>query len=313
MKIWLSKRSEVPLTEQITIQIVLGIVSADLSPGEQLPSTTEVGRRFHVHPNSVRAAYRHLVKSGWLEWRHGSGFYVRDLQPDAELNPDVELDQLIAQFLRSARERGYSLDEIQTRVSRSLVIQPPDRIIVIEPEIELRKILVAEINNHLGLRVQGIGVEQSSDSNIFLGAFSVALYDSAKEIQPVLRKGISCMFLHSRSISKTLLANASPPENQIITIVSRWPMFLQWSRTVLVAANIDPETIRLLDARKKGWEKRIRTTDFVIADSLLASQLPKKSKASIFQIISDESIRQLQALLVPAVRQDDAHEIKVSK
>ena len=302
MKIWLSKRSEVPLTEQITIQIVLGIVSADLSPGEQLPSTTEVGRRFHVHPNSVRAAYRHLVKSGWLEWRHGSGFYVRDLQPDAELNPDVELDQLIAQFLRSARERGYSLDEIQTRVSRSLVIQPPDRIIVIEPEIELRKILVAEINNHLGLRVQGIGVEQSSDSNIFLGAFSVALYDSAKEIQPVLRKGISCMFLHSRSISKTLLANANPPENQIITIVSRWPMFLQWSRTVLVAANIDPETIRLLDARKKGWEKRIRTTDFVIADSLLASQLPKKSKASIFQIISDESIRQLQALLVPAVR-----------
>ena len=73
MRIWLSKTSAVSLQEQLKTQIVLGIVSADLPPGERLPSTSEIGRRFRIHPNTVRAAYRALAAAGWVDRRQGSG------------------------------------------------------------------------------------------------------------------------------------------------------------------------------------------------------------------------------------------------
>ncbi len=53
MRLWLTKHSEVPLREQLTTQIVLGIVSRDLRPGQRLPSTRELARRFGIHANTV--------------------------------------------------------------------------------------------------------------------------------------------------------------------------------------------------------------------------------------------------------------------
>lgn len=284
------------MTEQLTLQVILGIVSADLVPGEQLPSTSELARRFHLHPNSVRAAYRELVKRGWLEWRRGSGFYVRPLPSVTPVHPDLKLDHLISTFLRSLMEQGYSLNEIQSRISRSLSLQPPDRVLLIEPDVELRRILIAEISNSISMPVIGMGVEDCSRPQKLAGGLCVALYDSAKEIQPILPPDTYCLFLHSRSISKTLTGKEKPPEHSLITVVSRWPNFLQWARTVLVAADIDPATIDLRDARKKGWERGLKRNDFLITDTLLAPQLSKMSPR-VFQILSDESIAELQGQL----------------
>ena len=89
MRIWLSKASEVPLQEQVCTQFILGIVSADLAPGERLPTTSLVARRFHIHPNTVRSAYRELVRQGWADWRRGSGFFVRKPNPAAAVNGSV--------------------------------------------------------------------------------------------------------------------------------------------------------------------------------------------------------------------------------
>ena len=53
MQLWLSKNSDVPLREQLTAQIRLAILSHDLKPGQKLPSTRELARRFHIHSNTV--------------------------------------------------------------------------------------------------------------------------------------------------------------------------------------------------------------------------------------------------------------------
>src|ERR687883_700682 len=100
MRLWLSKNSEVPLREQLVAQIVLGIVSDDLKPGQRLPSTRELARRHRIHSNTVSAAYRDLAGRGWVEFRRGSGVYVRPLEEGAALDAGLELDQLIAAFLR---------------------------------------------------------------------------------------------------------------------------------------------------------------------------------------------------------------------
>src|SRR5580765_49741 len=125
MRIWLSKNSEVPIREQLVAQITLGIVSNDLKPRERLPSTRDLARRYDIHANTVSAAYRELARRGWVEFRKGSGVYVR-LRNDEAVESGVALDQLIARFLRNLREDGYSLAEIQAGVQRSLSQQRPD-------------------------------------------------------------------------------------------------------------------------------------------------------------------------------------------
>jgi GntR family transcriptional regulator len=74
----------------------------------------------------------------------------------------LQLDQLISAFLKIAREHGFTLAEIRSRVKGWLDFQPPDHFLIIEPEPELRRILVAEIHAATGFPVQGVGLEQES-------------------------------------------------------------------------------------------------------------------------------------------------------
>jgi DNA-binding transcriptional regulator YhcF (GntR family) len=62
MRFWFARNSEVPIREQIVTQIVLGILCDDLKPGQRLPSTRELARRFHLHPNTISAVYRQLER-----------------------------------------------------------------------------------------------------------------------------------------------------------------------------------------------------------------------------------------------------------
>lgn len=294
MILWLSKSSDVPLHEQLKTQIVLGIVSGDLAAGERVPTTGELARRFHLHPNTARRAYRDLVTSGWLEWRKGSGFYVQTLSLDARLKPELELDRFISRFFQTARERGYSLKDLQSRMARWLSMQPPDHVVVIEPEPELREILVAEIAAGIDSPATGVSVDECRRPGKLTGGLCVALYDSTKVVQPALPPEVSCLYLRSRSISNSLMREIRPDANTLIIVISRWPSFLNWARTVLVAINIDPDVISLRDARKKGWERGLTQRDFVITDALLAERMPKNCRAHVFRVISDESLAELR-------------------
>jgi GntR family transcriptional regulator len=293
MKLWLSKSSDVPLHEQLITQLILGIVSADLVPGEQLPSTGELGRRFQIHPNTVRAAYRELVRRGWAEWRQGSGFYVRALNKETKIDSTTDLDHLISTFFRVARDRGFSLQEIQSRITRWFSLQPPDHIAVVEPDVELRKILVTEVSNTTSKKVIGASIEDCTNEKTLMGAFCVALYDSAEEIRSVLPPEVSCMFLHSRSVPKVLESQPEPDPDTLITVVSRWPDFLQWARTTLVSVGISATAIELRDARRKGWDRGLSSRKFIITDSFLVQHFPKGCNPKVFPIISDESLAEL--------------------
>src|SRR5215212_11205512 len=116
MHFWISKDGDVSIREQLTAQIKLAIFSQDLKPGQRLPSTRELARRFHIHSNTVSAAYRELSEEGWVEMRAGSGIYVRKFSREAGLEMQLGLDNLIVEFLQVARRKGFSLAEIQSRI-----------------------------------------------------------------------------------------------------------------------------------------------------------------------------------------------------
>jgi DNA-binding transcriptional regulator YhcF (GntR family) len=296
MRLWLSKNSEVPLREQLVTQIVLGVVSGDLQAGQRLPSTRELARRFHIHSNTVSAAYRELQERGWVEMRKGSGIYVRE-RAGASTLPEtgLELDQLIAVFLNLARTRGFTLDEIRARVRHWLELQPPDHLLLIEPDEELRAILIAEIEEACGWRVTGASAEECErDETLFAGAIVVALLGQAERVQALLPAGKSLVLLNSRSVPESLQGvETKPGRDALISVVSRWSEFLHWARVVLVAAGVDPHALNFRDARTTGWEKGLRSSAFVITDALTVKRLPANCRPRVFRIIADSSLEEL--------------------
>jgi DNA-binding transcriptional regulator YhcF (GntR family) len=296
MRLWLSKNSDVPVREQLVSQIIAGVVSDDLKPGQKLPSTRELARRFGIHSNTVSAAYRHLAGRGWVEFRKGSGVYVRATSPESHaLAPGLELDGLISSFLRMARDRGYTLGEIQGRVKHWLELEPPDHFLVIEPDTELRRILMAEIKEATGFRVAGASVADCARSGVLSAAAPVALYNHAELVRAALPVDTNCLLLHTRSVADSLKAAEAPPPDALVAVVSRWREFLRWSHTILTAAGIDPAALSFRDARERDWDKGLRATSFVITDALTASRLPEGCRSRVYRVIADASIKELRA------------------
>ncbi|HKD75251.1 MAG TPA: GntR family transcriptional regulator, partial [Ktedonobacterales bacterium] len=115
MRLWFSANSDVPLYRQLTTQVQLAILSGDLRPGDRLPSTRELARRFAIHPNTVSAGYRELEHDGWTELRHGSGVYVCDRRPPE--TAEAHIDAYIAEFFRRAHELGLSTTALRRRMA----------------------------------------------------------------------------------------------------------------------------------------------------------------------------------------------------
>lgn len=297
MRLWLSRSSEVPLREQLTTQIKLGVLSHDLRPGERLPSTRELARRYQIHANTVSAAYRELAARGWLEFRRGSGVYVRPLDGTLPLDAQLELDQLIASFLQRARALGLSLGEIQTRVKHWLALQPPDHFLVLEPDDELRAILVAEIADATGFPVRGATLDECARLGLPTGAAAVALYGQAERVRALLPPGTSCLLLRARSIPDALSGEQRPAADALIAVASRWPEFLRWARTMLVSVGLETAALSFRDARARGWQRALRASAFVITDALTARQLPAGTSTRVFRIIADDSLTELRGFV----------------
>ena len=292
MRLWLSKNSEVPIREQLITQITLGIVSNDLKPSERLPSTRDLARRYSIHANTVSAAYRELARRGWVEFRKGSGVYVR-LRVD-EKEDGLALDQLISRFFRHLREDGYSLAEIQAGVSRSLSAQRPDHFVVLEPDPELREILAAEIRLATKVRVTGAGPTDLDDPSKLIGAVPLVLYGHLEAFGDRVKPETDLLVIHSGSVVESFRGETKPRPDALIGIVSRWPEFLRWSRTLLVAAGLDADALSFRDARERGWEKGLRSAAFVITDSLMAPRIPAGCEIKLFRVISDRSLKEVR-------------------
>jgi DNA-binding transcriptional regulator YhcF (GntR family) len=296
MKFWLSKTGNVAVRDQLAAQIILGIVSRDLKADEKLPSTRELARRLKIHANTVSAAYRELARSGWVEFRKGSGVYVRERTESPETSGKADLDALISGLFHAARDHGYSLQQIRSKLQRRLGLRPPERLLVIEPDAGLQRILVAEIADATGLPVAGSTIEDLENGTVSLdGAAVVAMLGQAESVRMVLPAENECMFLYSRSITDALAGQQRPSNDALITIASEWPGFLRWAHTVLVAAGLSADSINSVDAQREGWVRGLKASAFVIADVLTARKVPASSPVRVFRVIADRSISELRA------------------
>ncbi|MBS1792848.1 MAG: GntR family transcriptional regulator [Acidobacteria bacterium] len=293
MKLWLSKNSEVPVREQLVAQITLGIASGELAVGARLPSTREIALRYQIHFNTVSNAYHILAGQGWLEFRPGSGFYVRELDAGRVDDP---LDRLIAGFVRAARGQGYSTDEIGRRLARFLETAPTRRLCLVENDEALRKILVEEIRAATDLDVSGIGLADLPGQITSPGVKFAAMFDEKKKLGELLPDVENCLFLKTSSPAATMKGETRPRPNDLIAVVSGWENFLLLAKIMLVAAQIDPDCLVLRSTRVKSWNKGLRAASMIICDSLTAKKLARYPNVRVFRLISDDSLAELRRL-----------------
>lgn len=76
-----SKRDNRPRHEQIAADLRALIMSGDLAPGAQLPSTQQFAERYDAAGTTVQRALTGLKAEGFLTSRVGKGVYVRNRQP----------------------------------------------------------------------------------------------------------------------------------------------------------------------------------------------------------------------------------------
>ncbi len=294
MQLWFAHESAVTLREQLVTQIILGILSDDLRPGQRLPSTRELARRFHLHPNTVSAGYRQLDREQWVAFRRGSGVYVRDTKPEKALAPEFALDQLVGELLRSARKLGVPMATVRSRLRHWFELQPPDHFLLIEPDEELRRILALEIQRAVKLPVKSCGPHDAQFSQELEGAVPVALAGKEKIVRKELPEGTELLALQISSVPNSLASWMPAPSGVLLGVASRWPGFLKMGRTMLVAAGFPADSLVFRDARKANWQRGLKETAAIVCDSVTASELAKTFRAAQFPLVSEATLAELR-------------------
>jgi GntR family transcriptional regulator len=109
----LDAASGVPFYRQIIDQVLFGIASGRLKPGEQLPTARQLAVDLAINLNTVAKAYKEMEIRGIVETQQGSGTFIADRpvsKPALERRKAV--DRLVDDLVRRAAELGLSVDEI---------------------------------------------------------------------------------------------------------------------------------------------------------------------------------------------------------
>jgi DNA-binding transcriptional regulator YhcF (GntR family) len=292
MRLWLSRGSDISVREQLVTQVVLSILSGDLKAAQRLPSTRELARRFHVHPNTISAGYRQLEHDGWIEFRKGSGVYVRQQRPFASA-PAMALDKLIADFFLAARRLDTPLSAVHARLRQWMEIQPPDHFLLIELDPELASIVVTELQRNLALPIRTCTPSQCDSVDIFETAIPLALWMRTKDVRRLLPAHAELLTLQLRSAADSLAPYLPVPSTALVAIASRWTPFLKTARTMLIAAGFDPDCLLLRDASKPNWQRGLNQASAIICDSLTALSLDGKSRVLTFSLLAESSLQEL--------------------
>ena len=290
MRLWFSPASEVPIYRQLFTQVTLAILSGDLKPGDRLPSTRELARRFSIHPNTVSAGYRQLAREGWVEYRHGSGVYIKnDATPPT--TPEQILDQHIAAFFRAVRELRLPAAAIRQRVAEWIASPPPDHFLLIDPDPDAREILLTEIRQLTDWPVSATSVEDTAQPNTVLGAVPLCRPAIDKLVRTALPAGIELVTLQIRSANQWLHPELPSLAGKLIGVVSAWSDFRDTAKTMLAAAGIDPDLLVMRNPRRPRWHRGLEQTGVIICDVHTAAsrQLPKGPRAFVFSVLADSA------------------------
>ena len=295
IRLWLSRAAAIPLREQLSAQLLFGIVSRRIAPGEKLPSVRELARRLKVHPNTVSAVYRDLDARGWLRHRRGSGVFVREFTLPAT---DAGADAFARAWVQDGLARGFRLDELQDafeRIIHESQKSGPWNLLVIHPDRELAGILAAEIEMAINAKISFAG---DADVSADLEPDTCVLVTAtcAAAVLAKVRPAHYCV-IGLNAIEQVIAGQGGGKADLLIAVVSRSVSILQWSSRLLSALGVPVTDVLKRDPAQPGWQEGLKICDIVAADVKAARELPPGVKPTVFRIVSEKFLAEARRLV----------------
>jgi GntR family transcriptional regulator len=210
----------------------------------------------------------------------------------------VALDQLIGELAAKARKMGAAESLLKARLRRWLQNQPPSRWLVIEPDPELRTIVIHEMEQALALPIVGCAPEECAHPGLLEGSMPVTVPSKAAAVRKLLPAGIELTVLQVHPVSLELLAHLMRymPEHagELVGIASRWTEFQRIAQTLLIAAGLPPESLLVRDATEPGWKRGLEATSGVVCDAVTALELPKGAFPLRFSLLDEPTLAGLR-------------------
>jgi DNA-binding transcriptional regulator YhcF (GntR family) len=286
MEIRIDSSSEVPIRRQLTEQVIFMIATERLKHGDLLPSVRELARRLKVHHNTVSEAYQDLVRRKWLERRRGSRLAVLSLErpPDA-----ATLDDLINRTIATAREKGYSLQELRERVRERLLAEAPDHILVIEQDPGLRELIREELRGVGKWSVEGCSREGlQSTPGLAIGALAVTPQHALRFVSPLFPKERPVVPVRYSPADEHLKVIGGLRKPSVVAVVSSSRVFLEVARGILAPALRSRHSLREVCLQDEGLDA-IRAADVIFCDSIARKRI-RSSKVILYPLVSADSI-----------------------
>jgi DNA-binding transcriptional regulator YhcF (GntR family) len=300
MQVSLNKQSDVPLHQQLAEQLVFLITTRKLQAGEQLPSVRSFARQLGIHHNTVSKSYQDLVARGWLKRHRGSRLCVESASSSRMRAAEVDLDELINQTIRRASELGYSLQELRSEVLERLRAQPPDHILVVEHEPELRQVICAEICSKIGKPVEScMEGELSAKPELALGSQVVAPERQVHSINPSLSPKLPCIALAFASAQEHLELIRGLTKPSAIGVASISKTFLKTARSLLapVVGRRHVMEMFLLSADRRI---ALEGMDIIFCDAVTMPLVRGRRKIQ-YRLISEKCLEDIAVSLKPPI------------
>ncbi|CAJ1225989.1 GntR family transcriptional regulator [Levilactobacillus zymae] len=110
-----------PIYLQVAEQVEEAIFTGVYQAGEQVPSTTEVSKEFHINPATVLKGINQLVAAGMIEKRRGVGMFVTANAAEMirEKRRAQFYDRYVSRFTSEAKKLNLSEAEVIALIQRA--------------------------------------------------------------------------------------------------------------------------------------------------------------------------------------------------
>lgn len=142
-----AKVSQIPLSHQIKEFILSGISSGELSPGDRIPSESQLARQFSASRMTVNRAVKELTVEGRLNRVQGLGTFVAEFKPLAALFE-------VRSIAQEVTERGKQHTCTPIEVSRSLATKEEAGRLEIEPGTEIFRLQALHLSDGKPIQIE---------------------------------------------------------------------------------------------------------------------------------------------------------------
>jgi DNA-binding transcriptional regulator YhcF (GntR family) len=289
-RIWISRNSSIPVREQLSAQILYGILSRRLGPAERLPSVRDLARRLKVHSNTVSAAYRDLAARGWVKAKTGSGVFVREIDDGGKA---YGIDAFVEAWVQEGAGRGFSadalgavLERIRREAQEPALAQP---LLVSHPDRNLARILAAEIEEAAECAVAFAGLKDAPPA---LETFRVLTTTTgAGPVSKLATAGHALIAL--KSVEELVAGLGRPAAPLLIAMVSHSESILKWASLLIPGLQHSSSEVIQRNPEQANWRDGLAACDMIAADIVAARELPENIRPVVLRLVSEAFLHSL--------------------